>query len=299
MAKEKKNTAEQADNKNIVGQYIVLGIVFVLIFGAGLFLGQKFFGDDDNEATAIESYFIDLDGNRHTQNRDWTVVAQEFNGVPMVLVPRGCFAMGNDAGSDDEKPVHQVCIDEPFWVDSFEVSNKQFAEFGGLSQEPSEYVAEDLPRNNLAWNEAYAYCQKRGGRLPSEAEWEYASRGVSGWLYPWGNEFDSTAATYFENGGNLIEAGGHPNGVSWVGAYDLSGNVWEWTVSELKDYPYKANDGREETSDFDNRRVLRGGSWEDSAQYMLATNRGSDYGDFRDIHYGVRCVRDFVESDLQ
>ncbi len=299
MTKAKKNTTEQTKKANSLQQNIIFGIILILIFGAGLLLGQQFFGADNDEETPIDAYFVDLDGNRHKNNTDWSVVTQEFDGVSMVLVPRGCFAMGSDDGSDDEKPVHEVCIDKPFWLDAYEVSNQQFAEFGGLAQEPSEYTVEDLPRNNLAWNEAHAYCQQRGGRLLTEAEWEYAARGVSGWNYPWGNDFASTAATYFENGGELMVSGAHPNGVSWVGAYDLSGNVWEWTVSELKDYPYKANDGREETSDFASRRVLRGGSWEDSAQYMLATNRGSDYGDLRDIHYGVRCALDFAEGDLQ
>jgi formylglycine-generating enzyme required for sulfatase activity len=294
-----KRETKPAGQKLQTQQIVIIVITMVLIFAAGILLGQAYFGDNDEEDGPIARYFTDLTGQRHSQNTDWQVVGQEFDSVPMVLVPSGCFAMGNDSGSDDEKPVHEICFDDPFWLDTYEVSNAQFAEFVGLAEEASVYPEADLPRNNLTWQEAYAYCQKRGGRLPTEAEWEFVLRGPSGWNYPWGDDFNSEAAVFVENGNQLAAGGSIPQGVSWVGAYDMSGNIWEWTNTALDDYPYNANDGREETDNLAGRRVLRGGSWGDSAQYMLGTNRGSDHPRFRDEHYGIRCARDFVSGDLE
>ena len=292
-AKQLKPEEQQKQTQQI----IIIGIGMILVFAAGILLGQTFFGNDEDSDT-IETYFSDLNGKHHSKNTDWEIISQEIDGVPMVFVPKGCFAMGSDSGNDDEKPVHEVCLATPFWLDTYEVTNAQFAEFAGLAEEPSIYREAELPRNNITWQEAYAYCHQRGGRLPTEAEWEFALRGPSGWDYPWGNDFNSEAAVFVGNGNQLAVTGSIVEGISWVGAYDLSGNVWEWTNSALDNYPYKSNDDREETNNLSVRRVLRGGSWGDSAQYMQGANRGSDHPRFRDEHYGVRCVHDYVSGDL-
>ena len=295
MTKKQPNPKKQ---KSQTQQIIIIVIGMVFIFAAGILLGQEFFGANE-EDMPIQAYFTNLNNQQYSQNTDWQIVSQELDGVSMVLVPSGCFAMGNDAGSADEKPVHEACLDNPFWLDTYEVSNAQFAEFGGLAEESSIYPEAELPRNNLTWQEAYAYCQQRGGRLPTEAEWEFALRGPSAWQYPWGDEFNEDAVIYFESGNQISPSGSRPDGISWVGAYDMSGNVWEWTLSALADYPYNARDGREETDNLTGRRVLRSGSWDDSAQYMQGTNRGSDHPRFRDKHYGVRCARDFATIDIR
>lgn len=196
MAKKQTNVEEQ---KPRMPQLIIIVMGMVIIFGAGILLGMQIFGEDDEEPTTIATYFVDFNNQRQTNNEDWEIVAQEFDSVAMVLVPQGCFAMGNKDGSADEKPVHQVCLDNSFWLDTYEASNAQFSEFGGLAEDSSKFTDLNLPRHNLNWLEANAYCRQRGGRLPSEAEWEYAVRGASGWLYPWGNTFDETAVVYFKN----------------------------------------------------------------------------------------------------
>ncbi|MEM6283770.1 MAG: SUMF1/EgtB/PvdO family nonheme iron enzyme, partial [Chloroflexota bacterium] len=192
-----------------------------------------------------------------TRNADWTPIERDFDGVTMVLVPAGCFMMGsNEQG--DEQPVHEQCFDEPFWIDKYEVTNAQIGSTGcsDWSSEP------DQPRNCIDWFGAQAHCESWGAHLPTEREWEYAARGPDSWVYPWGNAFVADNAVYSSNsGGRTAPVGSRPGGVSWVGAYDMSGNVWEWVSSLYRDYEYDASDGREDMTNRTDRRVLRGGSW--------------------------------------
>ncbi len=224
-------------------------------------------------------------------------------GVIMVYVPPGTFQMGssNDA---DERPIHSVTIERGFWLDLTPVTNASYAQFikdGGYKTEtywtpggwawrktadktaPRDYddfTAPQQPRVGVTWFEAYAYCQWREGRLPTEAEWEWAARGERRLVYPWGNDFkrDSSVVIYGENSGRKshpVGEGIRVAGASWVGALDMSGNVWEWISSLYTPYPYDGNDGREaDTGDrTDVLRVLRGGSWGDSQDNVRAANR--------------------------
>ena len=232
------------------------------------------------------------------RNADWTPVERDFDGVTMVLVPAGCFDMGSNNGQDDERPIHEICFDEPFWIDKFEVTNEQYGSAGceEFSSEP------DQPRNCVNWFEVSDFCEARQARLPTEAEWEYAARGPDSLVYPWGNEYDAALALG-RNDPNYIgigttPVGSRPAGASWVGALDMSGNVWEWTSSLYEDYPYNPADGRERDTGGDSidiRRVLRGGSFEGTARILrsagrlwLHPNGGISHG------IGFRCAR----SDL-
>ncbi|MBI5930867.1 MAG: formylglycine-generating enzyme family protein [Chloroflexi bacterium] len=223
------------------------------------------------------------------RNSDWTPIIQAFNGVEMVLVPPGCFLMGNEKGRRDEVPVHPICFDEPFWLDRYEVTNAQYGSTGN-AQGPNQ------PRENLLWSEARDFCISRGGRLPTEAEWEYAARGPDNLMYPWGNTMIDENLTYDRTSMNQTEnVGGRPSGVSWVGAYDMAGNVWEWVSSIYRPYPYDPNDGREDMTDTTGQRVYRGGirSYIDFAAGM--TTRFKFPQDRRDWFIGFRCARSFEE----
>jgi sulfatase modifying factor 1 len=219
---------------------------------------------------------------------------QDFDGVSMVMVPPGCFMMGSDSDNrqNEEKPVSQICFDQPFWIDKYEVTQAQFKQFGGQAVQKPEFRGDNRPVENITWFEARDFCAKRGARLPTEAEWEYAARGPDNLVYPWGNKFDGNNVIYSANSGNhTANVGSKPGGASWVGALDMSGNVFEWTSSLYKPYPYKAGEWRESTRDTNGSRVLRGGSWYFYEFYLRAARRDK-LGPTLVVNYlGFRCAR--------
>src|SRR5690606_34310947 len=95
-----------------------------------------------------------------------------------------------------------------------------------------DVAQDDHPKVCITWYEAEAYASWRGGRLPTEAEWEFAARGADSLIYPWGNEWDTTLANVEESEG-LMPVGSYPDGVSWVGAQDMAGNAMEWVADWL------------------------------------------------------------------
>lgn len=226
------------------------------------------------------------------RNDDWTPVTQEFDGVAMVLVPAGCFMMGSEKGYDEEKPVHQVCFEEPFWIDKTEVTNGQFAQFNGQAVSVSYWTGADRPREQITWTEAQAFCESRGARLPTEAEWEYAARGPDGLVYPWGNEWDGSRVVWNRSSSEgTASVGSLPAGASWVGALDLSGNVWEWVADWYGPYPEgsQVNPTGPASGEY---RVLRGGSWGDPiTDYFRASCRNGGNPRYGFNYRGFRCAR--------
>jgi formylglycine-generating enzyme required for sulfatase activity len=221
-------------------------------------------------------------------NDEWLPVVQEFGEVPMALVPPGCFTMGSEDGDDNERPVHQQCFDRPFWIDVSEVTNVQYGLEGRFS-------GIDRPRDSVTWFEAAAFCRSRGARLPTEAEWEYAARGPDGLVYPWGNEFAEGHAFFADNSlEQSWDVGLRPGGASWVGALNMSGNLWEWASSLMKPYPYDPVDGREAGGDdSESDRVLRGGAWDVDAPVLRAALRYAQDPATRLPDIGFRCARDY------
>lgn len=220
------------------------------------------------------------------RNADWTPVVETIDGVEMVQVPAGCFTMGNAEGRRDERPTAQICFNKPFWIDRTEVTNAQYGQ-------PGNFPGDQRPRENLTWFEARDFCAKRGARLPTEAEWEYAGRGPDGLMYPWGNELINDNLVFDQNSGNLTaDVGSKPAGVSWVGALDMAGNVWEWVSSLYKRYPYDPADGREDPTNTTEMRAYRGGvhNYIDFGAGM--TTRFKAPPDTRDWFIGFRCAKD-------
>ncbi len=245
----------------------------------------------------------------------WQPLQQEFNGIEMVQVPAGCFWMGTILFSDTS--VHQQCFDAPFWIGKYEVSYAEYARFiddGGYDNpdywteagwdwrgentilqpsawENSPFNAPQQPVVGVSWYEAMAYARWAEMALCSEHEWEYAARGPNSTLYPWGNEFVADNWVYSGNsGGSPAIVGSRPDGASWVGALDMSGNVWEWTLSVYEEYPYVTDDGREDISS-NLWRVLRGGSWFNPYDDARAVYRDSNLPRNRDSRFGFRLCR--------
>ena len=199
----------------------------------------------------------------------------------MVLVPHGPFFMGTDEVRLEEvakeygiakpwvldaTPAHRVNL-PVFFMDRYEVTNGdyfRFIEAQGFQALPHwphgrpRPDQERLPVIYVNWEEANAYCQWLGKRLPTEAEWEKAARGPDGWIYPWGYFFDYRRA----NVGGLqfgpMPVGNFPRGQSPYGVYDMIGNVWEWTADWYRSYPGTSY----ASADFgETYRVARGNSW--------------------------------------
>lgn len=250
-----------------------------------------------------------------TRNSDWTPISQVFDGIPYVQVPAGCFEMGStdeqvqaaidsytqETGGDApeewfiaEQPPHEQCFDQSFWIMQTEVTN---AQYGSVADNCGQYSLDsNQPRNCVTWFEARDYCVSIGGRLPTQREWEYVARGVESWSYPWGDEFVGANVVYDANsGGKTAAVGSRPAGASWVGALDMSGNLWEWTSSLYQPYPYVAEDDREADTDdrMDVPRVLRGGSWRgDLTSYLRGAVRDVNSPSYANFIIGFRCVRD-------
>lgn len=201
--------------------------------------------------------------------------------------------------TEDETPVTRICFDEPFWIDQYEVTQGDFERLDGVAASDNYFSGERRPREIITWFEARDFCEeKRGGRLPTEAEWEYAARGPDGLIYPWGNEFEADNVVYVGNShSRTAEVGSREGGVSWVGTYDLSGNVWEW-VSSLY-LPYDSTEDREDNSNNTVARVLRGGSWYYFDLMVRSANRDRINPDNSLNYVGFRCARDYNGEPIQ
>lgn len=227
------------------------------------------------------------------QNTDWTAYPQMIDQVEMVLVPAGCFKMGFVSNDFDE-----TCV-SPFWLDRYEISNRQFADFGGTATMTIPQANPETPRVRITWIEARNFCAKRGMRLPTEAEWEYAVRGPDRWLYPWGtnaDDIDSYIVHYGNSDAQPNEIGSKPAGMAWVGAFDMYGNVREWVSTIYYDNainPYSAQ--YENDTDTSHSRVIRGGSWNTRSVEFPMTERNVLTPTSFDETTGFRCARNYVE----
>jgi len=203
-----------------------------------------------------------------TQNADWTVVIRQFDNHEMVLVP----VNPSDSNSN------------PFWIDRYEVSIGQYSNFVPI---PDELSGEDdnFPMRYISQDAAQSYCKSIHGDLPTDAQWEYAARGVESWVYPW------TAATSVSedelnthvrySGNSLNDSGRSPvsvkdfaQGASWVGAFNMNGNVAELVLSG-------------------NEYIARGGSFMDIANAIKNTSVTRE--PFNSSEVGFRCIRPISE----
>lgn len=229
-----------------------------------------------------------------------------YFGQSVVWVPAGDFLMGCNESRDpkawnDHRPQHSVFLPE-YWIGRYLTTVAQWKAFvkesGYKSNEQSFQDPDSHPVRYIDWYDALAYCKWFGEKiglpvtLPSEAEWEKAARGNDGLIYPWGNKFDKNKCNTSESGiQNTTPVGKYsPADYSPYGCADTSGNVWEWTRSRYKLYPYNEEDGRENL-DGDEQRVLRGGSWRNDASSARVFIRYFDYFPSEQYDdYGFRVV---------
>jgi formylglycine-generating enzyme required for sulfatase activity len=227
--------------------------------------------------------------------------------TPMVEIPAGQFAMGSDGvrALEDERPVHRVWLDR-FSMDLYEVATAQYAEFLIATQRPAPWQwnsvdlsqSHDRPVIGVDWSDADAYCQWKGKRLPTEAEWEKSARGTEGRLYPWGDQFPSKDLANFALGARfsysqvLMPVQSYEQGKSPYGLYHMAGNVWEWVQDWYAVNYYEVSPERNpqgpEQGQF---KVLRGGSWSDLPKYLLTYGRFKLPPETRNSYTGFRCAK--------
>jgi formylglycine-generating enzyme required for sulfatase activity len=241
---------------------------------------------EDEVAITAPATSIGEDGGFPALGDTWVRPA---DGAVMVYVPGGTFPMGSAEGDaravPEERPQHMVTLDG-FWIDQTEVTNAQFVQFLNehgnsgvqgtqmivldqgytrISQAGDQFetteAALDGPVVMVTWHGAASYCEWAGGRLPTEAEWEYAARGPEGSLYPWGNAPPNcNLANYGDCSRVLVRVGSRPAGTSWCGALDMAGNVWEWVNDWFGPYSGLAQENPAGPT-ADDVPVLRGGGW--------------------------------------
>ena len=191
--------------------------------------------------------------------------ASKYN--EMVLIPAGKFIYGKD-GAKQEINLSS------YMIDKYEVTNDQYAKINADHHHDYEPGEGDLPAGWVSQIDAGEYCETLGKRLPTEQEWEKAARGTDGRIYPWGNEFDESAAVTSETASGPAVVGSRPKGASPFGVMDMSGNVWEWTDSYSDRYV-----------------ILRGGSYFEDGSYAKVTSALRSIPDDSKKYVGFRCVK--------
>lgn len=229
--------------------------------------------------------FKEISLKSRNQNED--ILMSKISLDDMVKIPSGEFIMGSsdeeimkvvrelgggELGPDvgwfaAERPQHKVYLDE-YYIDKYEITNAQYKKFIDSTGRaaPRHWENNTYPEGRadhpvvyVSWEDADAYCKWAGKRLPTEAEWEKAARGTDARIWPWGNTFDPAKCNVeCWEGSDSKPVGSYPEGITPYGAFDMAGNVWEWTDSWYDAYP----GSKYRTQEFGKKlRVLRGGSW--------------------------------------
>ncbi len=211
-------------------------------------------------------------------NLRWRPVDKLVNGLDMVFVPAGCFTITSS----------EVCV-ESFWISQTEITNEQYAACVAedVCTPPSTQISRtrtgyfddpefaDFPVINISWTQADEYSIWAGGSLPTDVQWRYAAQGSSNWFYPWGVESPTSALLNY-NGlvGDTSRVGDYTRGRSWIGAFDMAGNVWEWT----------------DTATTATERIVCGGSWNSFAGLVRSDYQATNPQDEGNYYTGFRVI---------
>ena len=236
----------------------------------------------------------------------------------LVMIAAGCFIMGSENGNQNELPSHEICISD-FKIGKYEVDQKNFQSTMGFN--PSPLVKADHPVESVTWLDARAYCKKRGLRLPTEAEWEYAARGGTKTEYYWGDELAGKKGNFCDSlcvlnkrDSNLTDGYKHSAPVGSFppnpfGLYDMAGNLSEWVQDwmDIDTNYYMVSPKQDPVGprpDLDacmgvscsgafsvTQKIFRSGSWNKQAEAMRSAHRGDAHFQLRLEGIGFRCAK--------
>jgi len=246
-------------------------------------------------------------------------------GMELIYIPAGQFMMGSRETPEEvvnteggkvewyrrEHPIHKVRISRGFYMGTTELTQGQYQAV--MKENPSKYRGDDLPVENITWNDAVRFCErlskieKRTYRLPTEAEWEYACRAGTDMRFAFGDDYD--AVYRFMNYCDSSNTGGYwwqdkehndgfdrtspvktfePNG---FGLYDMHGNVWEYCSDWYHHDYYQISPAVDPKGPASGQyRILRGGSWHDGPAYCRAAFRNRNEPDYTCDDNGFRVV---------
>ena len=251
-----------------------------------------------------------------------SLVTNEVDGAALVFIEKGEFLMGAEPEQGlkiceqsrggcqledfvDEAPVHQVYL-SGFWIYKTEVTNLQYSKCQeeGMCPSPEflEFYTDPQFGNHpvvfVNWFAADGYCNWAGGRLPTEAEWEKASRGTSESIFPWGNEIECGFANIKGcTQGLTMAVGSYPEGASIFGVLDMAGNVTEWVSDWYQSDYYNNSPFVSPLGPSDGElKVARGGSWKNPISGVRTTNRTANFPNISSSGTGFRCVLSSVPN---
>ena len=297
-------------DKKLFCFFLLIGI-FILSACSGPLQTQSLLDENSAASTPV----TEPPEEKTTSSESDLEPPHNIDGADLTLIPGATYLMGSTAADalaeEDEFPQHKVSIDE-FFIYTYEVTNQMYASCveAGSCMRPltrevgptSHFEDPEFVRNPVVgvdWLMARDYCAWAGGRLPTEAEWELASRGPDSLFYPWGEEEPS--CDYVNMGGCLVPSDSRQVGYYLLGnspdqVWDLSGNVWEWVQDWYDDDYYSQSPadnplGPPNPQDPDNpQRVIRGGGFNSPPEAMRSAARMglNPYRAFSDV--GFRCV---------
>jgi len=264
-------------------------------------------GKDIEYEKEIEKLKKEIEGlnkkfdTRKNENKEKTEkITKQGNSIGMKFtqIPAGEFYMGSEE-SDDEKPVHTVKINKPFYLGTYPVTQAEWKVVMGSN--PSYFKGDDLPVEQVSWDDVQKFIKKLNEnegtdkyRLPSEAEWEYACRAGTTTRYSFGDPESKLGdyGWYDKNSDRTTHPVGQKEHNPW-GVYDMHGNVWEWVQDEWHDsYNGAPTDGSARESGAGANRVFRGGSWYDTARGCRSAARAHYAPRTRNLRLGFRLLQE-------
>lgn len=266
---------------------------------------------ENRRKSTVASVASRMDLNRgHEGRRQPSVLDIEWKRIPAGSFTMGCTA-GDSRCENDEKPRHRVTLTKAYDMAETETTVAQYLRFAGetgrpMPAWPAFAQRYDHPVVNVTWHEALAFCRWTGGRLPTEAEWEFAARGGrNDWRYPWGNSITHDNANY----GKASCCGGRVSGRDrWLhtspvksfdpngfGLYDMGGNVYDWVADWYAPDYYSRSPARDpQGPPSGTERALRGGA-ASSYPWRLRVSSREHRAPRGRTFFGFRCARDAVD----